>query len=110
MNLREGALLQSGRYRIERVLGQGGFGITYLAKQTSLLRDVAIKEFFMRELCDRNYATSQVSVGSVGSREIVERFRNKFIKEAQNIARLKHRNIVSVIDIFEENGTYGGYY
>ena len=105
MNLREGALLQSGRYRIERVLGQGGFGITYLAKQTSLLRDVAIKEFFMRELCDRNYATSQVSVGSVGSREIVERFRNKFIKEAQNIAQLKHRNIVSVIDIFEENGT-----
>lgn len=106
MNLREGALLQNCRYRIERVLGQGGFGITYLAKQTSLLRDVAIKEFFMRELCDRNSATSQVSVGS---REIVERFRNKFIKEAQNIARLKHRNIVSVIDIFEENGTYGGY-
>ena len=101
MNLKQGSLLKNGEYRIEMVLGQGGFGITYLATHVSLDDKVAIKEFFMRELCDRNYATSQVSVGSVGSREIVERFRNKFIKEAQNIAQLKHRNIVSVIDIFE---------
>ena len=105
MNLKQGTLLQGGRYRIEKVLGQGGFGITYLAEQTSLNDKVAIKEFFMKELCDRDSETMGVSVGSSGSRELVERFREKFIKEARNIRKLKHRNIVSIIDVFEENGT-----
>lgn len=105
MNLKQGTLLQGGRYRIEKVLGQGGFGITYLAEQTSLNDKVAIKEFFMKELCDRDSETMGVSVGSSGSRELVDRFREKFIKEARNIRKLKHRNIVSIIDVFEENGT-----
>ncbi len=105
MNLKSGALLQGGRYRIEKVLGQGGFGITYLGVQTSLDDKVAIKEFFMKDLCNRGVNTSNVSVGSVGSRELVEGFRKKFIKEARNIRRLKHRNIVPIIDVFEENGT-----
>ena len=105
MNLKQGTLLQGGRYRIEKVLGQGGFGITYLAEQTSLNDKVAIKEFFMKELCDRDSETMGVSVGSSGSRELVERFREKFVKEARNIRKLKHRNIVSIIDVFEENGT-----
>lgn len=105
MNLKQGTLLQGGRYRIEKVLGQGGFGITYLAEQTSLNDKVAIKEFFMKELCDRDSKTMGVSVGSSGSRELVDRFREKFIKEARNIRKLKHRNIVSIIDVFEENGT-----
>ncbi len=105
MNLREGSLLQSGRYRIEKVLGQGGFGITYSGYQTNLEAKVAIKEFFMKDLCNRDATTSQVSVGSVGSRETVETFRQKFLKEARNIFRLKHKHIISVIDVFEENGT-----
>ena len=51
MQLRVGALLQDGKYRIEGLLGQGGFGITYLAVQTGLNRKVAIKEFiFLVEL------------------------------------------------------------
>ncbi|MBE6298531.1 MAG: serine/threonine protein kinase, partial [Bacteroidales bacterium] len=105
MNLREGSLLQGGRYRIEKVLGQGGFGITYSGYQTNLEAKVAIKEFFMKDLCNRDATTSQVSVGSVGSRETVETFRQKFLKEARNIFRLKHKHIISVIDVFEENGT-----
>lgn len=105
MFLKKGLLLQGEKYKIERVLGQGGFGITYLAEQTSLRREVAIKEFFMKELCNRDETTSHVSVGSEGSREMVTRFREKFVKEARNIARLEHPNIVSVIDVFEENGT-----
>ena len=105
MNLNPGSLLQGGKYKIEQVLGQGGFGITYLGEQTSLGRKVAIKEFFMKELCNRDDATSQVSVGSEGSREMVAKFREKFVKEARNIAQLNHPNIVRVIDIFEENGT-----
>ncbi len=105
MNLQEGSLLQGGRYRIEKVLGQGGFGITYSGYQTNLEAKVAIKEFFMKDLCNRDATTSQVSVGSVGSRETVETFRQKFLKEARNIFRLKHKHIISVIDVFEENGT-----
>ena len=105
MNLHKGHMLQGSKYRIERELGHGGFGITYLATQTGLNRKVAIKEFFMSEYCERNAETSQVSVGSSGSREIVDKFRQKFIKEAQTIAALHHPYIIAIHDIFEENGT-----
>ena len=54
MQLKSGALLQGGKYRIEKVLGQGGFGITYLAVQVSLERYVAVKEFFMKDFCNRD--------------------------------------------------------
>lgn len=103
--LPNGTTLQSGKYRIIQVLGQGGFGITYLAEQTMLERKVAIKEFFMKELCERDDSTSQVSMGTAGSKETVQRFRDKFLKEARNIAKFNHPNIVHIIDVFEENGT-----
>lgn len=45
--------LQGGRYTILRTLGQGGFGITYLAMQRGLEREVVVKEFFMKSFCDR---------------------------------------------------------
>ena len=105
ITLQQGSTLQGGRYRIERVLGQGGFGITYLAVQSGLERKVAIKEFFMKELCNRDGSTSHVTLGTEGSRETVARFREKFLKEARNIARLNHPHIVRIHDIFEENGT-----
>ena len=105
MNLKEGSSLQGGRYVIKRVLGAGGFGITYLAEQTGLCRKVAIKEFFMKEFCVRDSADSSVSVPTVASKEVVDKFKAKFIKEARNIAALRHKNIISVVDIFEENGT-----
>lgn len=104
-SLREKSLLQGGKYRIVKVLGQGGFGITYLAIQSGLERKVAIKEFFMKDLCNRDESTSHVSVGSAGSVDMVERFKAKFLKEARNIAHLNHPNIVRIHDIFEENGT-----
>lgn len=98
-------LLQGGRYKIISTLGQGGFGITYLAIQSGLERKVAIKEFFMKELCERDKSTSHVTLGTEGSRETVNRFKEKFLKEARNIAKLNHPNIVRIIDVFEENGT-----
>jgi len=98
-------LLQGGKYQIVSILGQGGFGITYLAIQCALGRKVAIKEFFMKELCERDEATSHVSMGTTGSRETVIRFREKFLKEARSIAALTHPNIVRIIDVFEDNGT-----
>ncbi len=103
--LRPSSTLQGGKYRIAKKLGQGGFGITYLGVQENLDRQVAIKEFFMRDYCNRDTSTSHVSIGTTGSRELVERFRQKFMREAKTIARLRHKGIVEIYDVFEENGT-----
>lgn len=97
--------LQNGRYRIESILGQGGFGITYRAVQTSLGRTVAIKEFFMKDYCERAEDSTHVTMGTQSSREMVQRYRDKFEKEACTLARLKHPHIVPVIDVFQENNT-----
>ena len=105
MHLPVGTLLKNGDYRIEKVLGQGGFGITYLAEQTGLGRKVALKEFFMQEHCNRDADGTHVSVGSVGSKKLVERFRQKFLKEARLIASFDNSNIIKIHDVFEENGT-----
>ena len=86
-------------------LGQGGFGITYLAENTLLEGKVAIKEFFFKEYCERDDSTSHVTIPKSGNREIVERFKQKFIKEAKTIFRLNHPNIVRILDVFEENDT-----
>lgn len=104
-NLQPNSILQGGRYKIIEALGQGGFGITYLAIQSGLDRKVAIKEFFMREMCERDASTSHVTLGTESSRATVNRFREKFLKEARHIAKLNHPHIVRIIDVFEENGT-----
>ncbi len=113
--LRTNALLQGGKYRIEKVLGQGGFGITYLASQHIVIEGsigkietdvkVAIKEFFMKEICYREEKSNIVTIPSIGSKQQVERFKQKFIKEAHNISKLNHPHIIKVGDIFEENST-----
>ena len=105
--LKIGSTLQNGKYKITGVLGQGGFGITYEGIQTGLGRKVAIKEFFMKDFCERDADTSHVTVvGTSGNRSLVERFREKFIREAQMIAGLEDvPRIIRIHDIFEENGT-----
>ena len=103
--LKSGSLLQGGKYKIEKVLGQGGFGITYLAIQELLDRKVCIKEFFFKEYCERDEATSHVTLGTQSNREMVERFMNKFLKEARTITQLHHPNIIQIYDIFKENNT-----
>ena len=104
--LPEGAMLMGGKYRIVGKLGQGGFGITYLAEHVGLKKRVAIKEFFFQQFCARDTATSHVTVPLDDNRELVEKFRRKFVKEAQLIAgKLSHPSIVRVLDVFDENGT-----
>lgn len=106
MQLKANVLLQGGKYRIIRVLGQGGFGITYEAEVVALKKSVAIKEFFIKEYCDRDEATGRVKIGSLEvNSALVARFKAKFIREAQLIASLDHPNIVKTYDVFEENGT-----
>ena len=97
--------LQGGRYRIVRMRGSGGFGITYLGTQTGLERNIVIKEFFMTDYCLRDEYSNLITVPTVSNVEFVERFKDKFLKEARHIAQLKHPNIVNIIDVFEENGT-----
>ena len=105
MQLRQGSLLQGGKYRIEKVLGQGGFGITYLAEQSMLERKVCIKEFFFKDYCERDESTSHVTLSTKSNKELVDRFRKKFLKEARVISKLHHDHIVQIHDIFEENST-----
>ena len=104
VGLPPGALLHNGKYKVLKVLGQGGFGITYLATHLSLGRKVAIKEFYMNGFCERN-GESRVFVPSVGSNDMVARYKDKFLSEARKIATLSHRNIVTIFDVFEENDT-----
>lgn len=103
--LEPGALLNHGTYRIERILGRGGFGITYLASDTSLDRKVAVKEFFPKDYCDREGSTSHVTLGTQNTAEFVNRLKAKFLKEARNIARLEFPGIIRIYAAFEENNT-----
>lgn len=103
--LKPGAYLHHNLYRIERVLGQGGFGITYLATDINLDLRVAIKEFFPKSFCNRDETTSQVSLGLTNSAEMVEKLRAKFLKEARNIAKLGCQGIIKVHAAFEDNNT-----
>jgi len=105
MQLKNNVELQGGKYRIIRTLGQGGYGITYLAVHTLLDKNVAIKEFYPRAFCDRDGVTSHVTLGTTSNRELIGKLRAKFVKEARNIARLNHPGIVKIHDVFEENNT-----
>lgn len=96
-------LLHGGTYKIVKLLGQGSFGITYLAEHTSLGKKVAIKEFFMKEL---NSRSDNGSITGLTDGSLSYNYAQKFRKEAQNLSRLDHPNIVRVTNSFEENGTF----
>jgi len=91
-------------YTIERVLGQGGFGITYLARDTNLDQLVAIKEYLPVEVATRR-PDSTVRSRSDGQRERYRWGLDRFIQEARTLARFDHPNIVRVHSVFEFNGT-----
>lgn len=87
-------------YTIIKMLGQGTFGITYLAS-TSYGESVAVKEFFMREINGRNGS----SVTSGNKKGLVDYYRKKFVREAGNLSKLHHPNIISVREAWAENDT-----
>lgn len=96
-------------YRIERALGQGSFGITYVANVRLKGRlgaiesaaMVAIKEFFLRDVSSRN----GLRVFSVSDSTLCSDYRRDFLREAQNLSRLDNDHIVKVLETIEENDT-----
>ena len=92
-------------YRIEGILGQGGFGITYLATDTNLGRKVAIKEYFPREFAVRDSTLTIRATGNAEDRETFNWGLTRFLEEARILARFEHPNIVAVRRFFEANGT-----
>ena len=111
--LKPGTVLQGKAYTyiLQKVLGQGSFGITYLAttrvKVSGALGEiestiqVAIKEFFMRDINGRSEDT--VTTGSQGG--LYANYKKKFAREAENLSKLHHPHIVKVLEYFEANNT-----
>lgn len=97
-----GTPLLRNQYKIEKLLDSGGFGITYLARD-SLERQVVIKECFPEMLCVRS--EKSVKTRSVSQRETFRSVIENFLREARRLAKLQHPNIVDVHQVFEENGT-----
>jgi serine/threonine protein kinase len=93
-----------GDFRIKRVLGAGGFGITYLADEMALNRLVTIKEYFPAEFAARS-TTSDASPRSQDCAEDYKWGLERFIEEAQTLARFVHPNIVRVYRYFRANNT-----
>lgn len=100
--LKPGTELLHGQYIIEEFLNSGGFGITYLAKD-SLDRRVVIKECFPNTLCRRSYA--RVGARSRAHQAEFKSVIDLFVQEAKSLAKLDHPNIVGVHQVFEDNDT-----
>lgn len=102
-------------YRIESVLGQGSFGVTYKAKAYTIMKGKlgeelvgiktpkAIKEFFMKDVNERDISGS---ITGMTEDSLSYNYAQKFKREAENLSGMNHPNIVKVIDFFSANGTY----
>lgn len=112
MELKAGTILQNGKYPyvIERVLGIGGFGITYKGyaeidvNGTVTKQYFAIKEHFIKDWCEREGNTGKI-IPSNPLRERVEDGKRDFLAEAKRLSQITHPNIVKVFEVFEENDT-----
>ncbi len=93
-----------GDYRIQRVLGAGGFGVTYLAEESALSRVVTLKEYFPSDFAARKDGLEAMPRSSDSDGDF-QWGRDRFIEEAKTLAKLDHPNIVRVYRYFEANNT-----
>jgi serine/threonine-protein kinase len=115
MNLPDGFLLQDNKYRITSTIGQGGFGITYIAVWNTEVKGglgtmktevpVCIKEYFFKDYCYREEDSFEVKIHSKTGAELFDKFKEKLIKEANILSEIHHPHIVNVLEVFEENNT-----
>ena len=91
-------------YEIIQVLGHGGFGVTYKARDTNLDQEVAIKEYFPSGFANRNKDGS-VDAAAGGKGETFDWGLKRFLEEAQTLAKFRHPNLIRVLSVFEANGT-----
>lgn len=96
-----------GRYVIQEVLGQGGFGITYLGIDKLYGNKVAIKEYYPQEIAMRKAQYEDVvTVTSIEEKNNYDKGKKRFLDEAQVMARFnKNEGIVKILDFFEANNT-----
>ena len=104
--LKPGTILD-GRYKVESVLGEGGFGITYSGTNLNSGEQVAIKEFFSRDYMDRaSDGTGRIVLTDENSHSRFEREHQRFLREARVVKDFTDEPcIVSVYDYFEDNDT-----
>lgn len=97
----------AGKYLVGDVLGEGGFGITYIGIDINLEQIVAIKEFYPDGYCIRNSSeTTDITIYSGPTEEIVKKWRDNFLREARILAKCsKLSGVVHVKDFFLENET-----
>ncbi len=94
-----------GTYRIESYLSSGGFGNTYIAKNFEFSETFAIKEFFVKGVCQRDGNNTTIIVSNSENADSFAQQKEKFKKEARRLRSLNNPHIVKVYDLFEENGT-----
>lgn len=104
LNALESATELAGDYRIDRVLGAGGFGVTYLAHETALNRLVTIKEYFPSDFAAR-FGPCEAGPRSQASTSDFNWGLERFVEEAQTLAKFDHPNIVRVYRTFKANNT-----
>ncbi|MDR1747006.1 MAG: serine/threonine protein kinase [Tannerella sp.] len=115
MHLPKGYYLQNRKYRLTSVIGQGGFGITYLGVWNTEVKGelgtvktdvpVCIKEYFFKDYCNRNKETMHVEALSHTGKVFFDKFKEKLIREAKILSEVHHPYIVNVLEVFEENNT-----
>lgn len=115
-NVREGAEIQhqlkpytilQGKYLVGDVLGEGGFGITYIGLDINLEIRVAIKEFYPNGFVTReSMTTNKLTAYADKNADNVDKWRESFLSEARSLAKCAHlQGVVGVKDFFQENNT-----
>ena len=104
--LEEGTLLQNGRYQLGTVIGMGGFGITYAAWDYTLSQPVAIKEYFLQNICQRDIHEGDQVTTDLEHESLFQVGKLRFSREARVLGTLQSiKNVVTVLDWFEDNNT-----